>query len=182
MNSKQIIINGKTYKSVEEMPPEVRAKYEEAMQQFSGDPMQAVANLFNDANKDGTPDMFEQAKPIHISTGMAFVVDGKTYNSLEELPADARAKYEQAMGAFDKNNNGIPDMVENMGFGFTSPSATSAPSTFSSSEPPRRSQPIPVSPSIEPTSSNGWMLAFLALLLLGMCAAGGIGVWYFYLR
>jgi hypothetical protein len=39
--------------------------------------------------------------------------NGKTYNSLEEMPADQRAAYEQVMAFMkDENNNGIPDMFE----------------------------------------------------------------------
>jgi hypothetical protein len=39
--------------------------------------------------------------------------NGKTYNSLEEMPADQRAAYEHVMSFMkDENNNGIPDMFE----------------------------------------------------------------------
>ena len=39
--------------------------------------------------------------------------NGKTYNNLEEMPADQRAAYEQVMAFMkDENNNGIPDMFE----------------------------------------------------------------------
>jgi hypothetical protein len=39
--------------------------------------------------------------------------NGKTYNSLEEMPVDQRAAYEQVMAFMkDENNNGIPDMFE----------------------------------------------------------------------
>jgi hypothetical protein len=39
--------------------------------------------------------------------------NGKNYNSLEEMPADQRAAYEQVMSFMkDENNNGIPDLFE----------------------------------------------------------------------
>ena len=39
--------------------------------------------------------------------------NGKTYNSLEEMPADQRAAYEHVMAFMkDENHNGIPDMFE----------------------------------------------------------------------
>jgi hypothetical protein len=39
--------------------------------------------------------------------------NGKTYNNLEEMPADQRAAYEQVMAFMkDENHNGIPDMFE----------------------------------------------------------------------
>jgi len=44
---------------------------------------------------------------------MTISFNGKTYNSLEEMPADQRAAYEQVMSFMkDENNNGIPDMFE----------------------------------------------------------------------
>ena len=45
----QITINGKTYTSVEEMPPDVRKQYEDA-----------IAKLNTDANNNGIPDFAEQ--------------------------------------------------------------------------------------------------------------------------
>lgn len=39
--------------------------------------------------------------------------NGKTYTSIEEMPADQRAAYEHVMDFMqDKNNNGIPDLFE----------------------------------------------------------------------
>ena len=44
----QITINGVTYASVDEMPPEVRKQYEETM-----------GRLMEDRNQNGVPDLFE---------------------------------------------------------------------------------------------------------------------------
>ena len=39
--------------------------------------------------------------------------NGKTYNNLDEMPADQRSAYEQVMAFMkDENHNGIPDMFE----------------------------------------------------------------------
>jgi hypothetical protein len=39
--------------------------------------------------------------------------NGKTYNNLDEMPANQRAAYEQVMSFMkDENHNGIPDMFE----------------------------------------------------------------------
>lgn len=41
------------------------------------------------------------------------IFNGKSYNSLEEMPEKERLAYEQMMGIFaDKNGNGIPDFME----------------------------------------------------------------------
>jgi hypothetical protein len=43
------------------------------------------------------------------------VIDGKTYNSIEEMPEDVRKQYEQAMNSLkDKKRNQIPDAFESM--------------------------------------------------------------------
>ena len=41
------------------------------------------------------------------------IFNGKSYNSLEEMPAQERKAYDQMMEIFaDKNGNGIPDFME----------------------------------------------------------------------
>lgn len=116
------MIDGKTYYSVNEMPPDVRARYEKAMR------------MLKDQDRDGRPDVFDVASSTQaVSNTMKFVVNGREYNSLEDLPPEARA-----------------------------PQATS--------------------PTISPDTSNGWMLVLAGGLLLLLCAAGAIGVWYFLLR
>ncbi len=96
-------INGKTYNSIDDMPPDVRAQYE------------SMSNLLGDKNQDGVPDLLgnmlkANATVMQTST---IIFDGKAYNSVDELPAEARAKYEQAMGKLaDENKNGVPDVIE----------------------------------------------------------------------
>ena len=124
MNQKFIVIDGKTYKSVDEMPPDIRAKYEEAMRSLDKDQngmpdLLEGANLFEDKNKDGVPDALEGlaklkgSRPQVISSSK-ILVNGQMYDGLDQLPPEIRAQYEQAMSALDKNRNGIPDFVEGM--------------------------------------------------------------------
>src|SRR5205085_2796125 len=41
------------------------------------------------------------------------IFNGQAYNSLDEMPADARQAYQQAMGLLaDADQNGIPDILE----------------------------------------------------------------------
>lgn len=109
-----IIFNGKSYSSVDEMPPDVRQAYEQ------------VAGMFADKNHDGIPDILEgaaeksgidvQSVSISSNQGQVFI-DGKAYSSIEEMPAEVRQKYEQAMmkaGQIlrDANQNNIPDILE----------------------------------------------------------------------
>lgn len=188
MNAKKIVIDGKTYNSMDEMPEDVRRNYEEAMRNFgstansAANPLQTLNNAFADSNGNGMPDIMENQQALNLSGGMKFVVDGKTYNSLDDLPPDARARYEQAMGAMDKNRNGMPDFLE----GMMNLSNQTAQPVMSVANQPRRSAPLSsgtsASPTITPDTSNGWMLALAGLFLLMVCALGAIGVWYFFLR
>lgn len=101
--SNQFIINGKTYNSVDDMPPDVRAQFE------------SMSNLLGDKNQDGVPDLLGNVLNGNatVMQTSAIIFDGKTYNSVDELPAEARAKYEQAMGKLaDENKNGVPDVIE----------------------------------------------------------------------
>lgn len=117
IHPKKIVIDGVTYNSVDEMPPEVRRNYEEAMRGFSAaqsnpsNPIQALNNVFADTNNNGMPDIVEN-QALNFPGGMKFVVNGQTFNNLEDLPPEARARYEQVMGTLDKNQNGVPDFME----------------------------------------------------------------------
>lgn len=184
MNPKLIVIDGKTYKSVDEMPEDVRRNYESAMSQLGDkdkngipDVLENLTNLA-DQNNNGMPDSVEGMISNMISSTTKIIADGKEYNSLDELPPDIRAKYEQAMGSLDANRNGMPDFLEGM------MNNSNVMSTMESNvmPPPSALTPISSSPTIEPEGTRGWMLALLGIALLGVCAVGAISVWYFFLR
>jgi hypothetical protein len=191
MRPRLIVIDGKTYNSVDEMPADVRQRYEQAMGSLKDQNGNRVPDAFEnnnmlaDNNRNGIPDIVENTAgaPI-ISNALKILVDGKEFNRLDDLPPDAQAKYEQAMGALDANRNGIPDFVEGMMGMQPQQSSTSVVSTGFETDTTRHAsrQPMPVTPTITPDTSNGWMLALLAGLLLFLCAAAGVGIWYFFLR
>ncbi|MBV6452558.1 MAG: hypothetical protein MHPDNHAH_03316 [Anaerolineales bacterium] len=191
MNAKTIVIDGVTYNSVDEMPPEVRRNYEEAMRGFKEMNVEnftgaanEIKNIFADKNKDGSPDIFEGNQAVGVAGQMKFIVGGKTYNRLDELPPEARAKYEEAMASMDKNQNGMPDFLEGMlssSYQPARPVISTSPDARSTTRHASRT-PMPVTPTISPDTSNGWMLALGALFLLMVCALGALSVWYFFLR
>ncbi|MEP7134069.1 MAG: hypothetical protein ABI904_03965 [Chloroflexota bacterium] len=172
MNQRLIVIDGKTYKSVDEMPEDVRRNYENAMR-----------NL--DKNQNGMPDALEGMASIpdsitNVLNAAKIIVNGQSYAGIDQLPPEIRAKYEQALGTMDANKNGIPDFVDGM---LRTPNQTNAVATSFGTQSPPRSQPVPVASSIEPESSGGWMLALTGILFIGLCVvAAGAGVWYFYFR
>jgi hypothetical protein len=190
MKPRLIVIDGKTYNSVDEMPADVRQKYEAAMSSLKDQNSNNVPdafetnNIFADKNQNGIPDILENSAggPI-FAKAMKIMMDGKQFNSLDELPPEVRARYETAMGALDANRNGIPDFAEGM-MGTVSQPTTAPVSTNIAVETPRpaSSTPIPVSPTISQETSNGWLLALLGIVLLFVCAAGAAGIWYFFVR
>lgn len=192
MNPKRIVIDGKSYNSADEMPEDVRRNYEEAMRGFKefnaenlSGAMGDLGNIFADRNNNGTPDIFEGNQVTNLAGGTHFIVDGKSYNSLDALPPEARAKYEKAMSAMDKNQNNTPDWLEAMMGDSQQQSQPSVTLTgFPTSDTTRHASrtPLPASSVITPDTSNGWMLALAGLFLLMICALGAISVWYFFLR
>jgi hypothetical protein len=115
MNRKVIVIDGKTYTSLEEMPPDVRQKYEQAMRSLEDANNNRIpdafetADIFADQDRDGTPDVLENlaAQSTTVST-MKIIIDGKEFTRVEDLPPDARARYEEAMGKMDANQMAFP--------------------------------------------------------------------------
>jgi hypothetical protein len=186
MNAKMIVIDGKTYNSVDEMPPDIRQKYEQAMRSLGDannnqipDAFETM-NIFADKDKDGVPDVLENLAAGHATVStMKIIVDGKEFNGLENLPPEARARYEEAMGKLDANRNGIPDFAEGM-INSANQNVMSVAST--TAEAPRRSTPLPVSPTITPDTSNGLMLVLAGLFIFLLCVVAAAGVWYFFLR
>ena len=85
----KIRFNGVDYDSLEAMPPEVREKVEAALTGGNAGAGQVV---------------------IKKSTKVVF--NGHEYASVDEMPEDVRGQYRQIMGAFDKDGDGIPDMLE----------------------------------------------------------------------
>lgn len=185
MNPKVIVIDGKTYKSIDDMPPDIRQKYEQAMRSLGDandnqipDAFETM-NILADKDRDGVPEVLENIAAGHVLVNsMKIMVDGKEFDGLEHLPPEVRARYEEAMGKLDANRNGIPDFAE--GMVNTGPTIEERRGTTAFSDP--TDKPLPVSPTIAPDTSNGWMLVLSGLFILLLCAAGAGAVWYFFLK
>jgi len=194
MNPKVIVIDGKTYRNVDEMPPDIRQKYEQAMRSLGDANENRIPdafenlNILSDKDKNGVPDVLDNLVAGQATVGtMKIIVDGKEFNGIENLPPEARARYEEAMAKLDANRNGIPDFVEGM-MG-TSNQTVNAPTSVGvevprapSSAGGSQAKSLPITPTITPDTSNGWMLALAGLFILLLCLAGAAGIWYFFLR
>ena len=95
-SSTTITVNGRTYHSVEEMPPPVRREYERAM-----------ADLMADRDANGVPDVMEGKPPppggrsvvTQFTQSQRYVVNGQEYSRLEDVPAEYREALSQAWGS-----------------------------------------------------------------------------------
>jgi hypothetical protein len=170
----------------------VRKKYEAALsslkdQNRNGVP-DGVENVLADNNRNGVPDIIENTPGAPIfKTAMKILVDGQEFHNLDDLPPEARAKYEQAMSKLDANHNGVPDFMEGMMSAGTlqTQQTTTPPAATNFGIPtsqPISSTSISSNSAITPDTSNGWLLGLLVLGLLFLCALGAAGVWYFLLR
>jgi hypothetical protein len=105
--SPKFVYNGKEYSSLEELPPELRQVYEQALSSLA------------DRDQNGIPDILEGTAAHALVTALnAFHVNGQMYGNLDELPPEVRQAYQKAMAMLsqwtDQNQNGVPDMLEQM--------------------------------------------------------------------
>ena len=140
----QIIFNGKSYNSVEEMPANERQAYESMFQ------------IFTDKNGNGVPDFLEGDIAQNVVTAFTNVVhyDGKVYNSMDELPAEARQKMQEAMSKL-----GQLGIVTNM----PAQAKRDFDPAFKSSQPLLSQEP-----TIQESGGRNWMiiLGFLGAVLV----------------
>lgn len=90
-----ITINGRQYHSLEEVPPELREKYSKALQMLRDFEAKGAAGVSNES--------------ISIKESESIIYNGQKYNSLEELPPEAREVLAQIPGSEWKKT--IPDVT-----------------------------------------------------------------------
>ena len=94
----RIIFNGQEFASTDVMPEEVRRAYQQALAQFA------------DADHNGIPDVLERGGPGNVIgiQHSSITVNGRTYESVDAMPALVRLLYEHAIGQVDANRIGLP--------------------------------------------------------------------------
>ena len=152
-----IIFNGKTYNSIDEMPPEARQAYEQ------------VAHMLVDKNGNGIPDFLEgdMVKNIMSVVTGSINFNGDTYDNMKDLPPDVQA---QVQGAFQKlselgivtDKNNPPMMQVNSAQMGSDPMPVSKP--FVSRE---------YNPAIQEDKGPGVMVWLAVGLGLVLCLDGG---------
>lgn len=94
----RIIFNGQEYANTDAMPEEVRKAYRQALAQFA------------DADQNGIPDVLERGGAGNVIgiQHSSITVNGRTYESVDAMPALVRLLYEGAMGQVDVKRTGLP--------------------------------------------------------------------------
>jgi hypothetical protein len=87
--NKKFIVNGKEYRSLDEMPQNIREAYEKALSVSAG---------------GGLP-----VGPPGVTARITF--NGKSYAGVEEMPADVRQAYESLMAAVEGGKETVPGAV-----------------------------------------------------------------------
>ena len=164
-----ISFNGKTYNSLEEMPADQRAAYEQVM------------SFMKDENNNGIPDMFE-GDVIQKMIGMAstrVIVNGQEMQGTESMSPEARAKFDKAMqklsqlGILPSGTQGMQGLPSQPSFQTTpqitprEPTFTQSPSSF------MQSSPSAISEDTRPRTGMIISIAVLAVFLV--CALAAVG-------
>lgn len=153
----QIIFNGKTYNSPEEIPANEHQAYEQMFQ------------ILTDKNGNGIPDFLEGdiAKNVMTAFTNAVNYDGKVYNSLDELPVDVREKIQDAFSKLKQ--------LGVIGMNQPAQETQAFEPAFQASKPL-----IPQEPAIQEEGGKRWML-ILGFLAAMMACAVGLAVFLFLL-
>jgi hypothetical protein len=88
-----------------------------------------------------------------------FIVNGKSYNSLDEMPPDVRAQFDSMNPLTDRDNNGTPNIVE--------PTASTAPANSQTIVTTRQYGGLPRGPQAQ-TGSNLGPIIVLSIVCIGL--------------
>ena len=97
--STRIVVNGQEYHSLEEMPPEVRSLYERALQMAAEEDARDIAGPGGAAASSPPSDTGSHISVKQVVTSTKFVVNGKEYASIDEMPADVAGQVRAAMAS-----------------------------------------------------------------------------------
>ncbi len=150
----KITIDGKTFGSPEEMPPEVRAVYDQMLgrlKQLPLEPGRAVKREFSPM-----PGVTVEQADFEPVIRERIVCNGKEYSSLEDLPPQARAALEEARKASAAPGQSHTINVQRVNTKFTI---------------------TPGGDGESPDGIVGWIVMLVAILI----AIGVIAIWRFAL-
>jgi hypothetical protein len=163
-----ISFNGKTYNSLEEMPADQRAAYEQVMA------------FMKDENHNGIPDMFEGdvVQKMMKMASTRIIVNGQEAQSIESLPPEARAKFDKAMlklsqlGILPPAMQGTQELLSQSLMQSAPQIAPSEP-TFTQS--PSLMQSVPSAISEDTAPRIGTIVGILILVVFFLCTIAAVG-------
>jgi hypothetical protein len=149
-----IVFNGRTYGSVDEMPPAERQAYEQ------------LFKIFADENQNGIPDFLEGDVVNNVFNALSSTVhyNGQAYNGINDLPPEARQKIEQAFGKLQ--SLGILPAISQ------TTASTQTPQSFEPAFKP--SKPLLSQEPVHTEVSSSGTFIFIALGLFMACAIAGV--------
>ena len=164
MDINKITVNGQQYDSPEAMPPDVRRVYDEAMRT-------AGASLAGGQSGGSTQVFTGQAGPLGASVvvNRIITVNNRTYGSIDQLPPDVRALYEDALkGATPQAGNAHPKSGVHVSVNLTRPPVRTL-------EDPAPTVPLPIeaSPTVSLIRSLPMTLAIIVVIGLVLWALLG---------
>ena len=163
--------NGKTYNSLEEMPADQRAAYEQVMA------------FMKDENNNGIPDMFEGdvvQKMIGLAANTRIIVNGQEMQGLEALPPEAREKFDNAMQMLGRLGILPAGTQEMLGTSFQSaPQISTSEPAFARSPSIIQSTPSAIS---EDTGSRTAVILLAVLGILVLCAVTAAVGYFLFMR
>jgi hypothetical protein len=169
----EIVYLGKKYHRLEDMPPEARQAYEQAM------------SLLADRDGNGMPDIFDAVHPqgsaeapMEIETTQTTVgsvltsieINGQTYTSVQDMPPEVRQAYEQAMAQLSAHQEVLTAFAQ-LGEPQSDGTAPTTPRPSPASQ--RSSAPLPASLEPEGLDLRGALL-ILAIVLFLLIAIGAV--------
>lgn len=153
-----IIFNGKTYNDINDMPADERKAYDQ------------MSSIFLDKDGNGIPDFMEGNIAMNVMNASAsgYVVNGKTYASLDDMPKDMRSKMRSAF-----------DALANAGLVSKS---TFVQMTEARSVPASQPAPQPSAIIEEERGRNIFTIILGGMVLCSALAAVAMALYYFMVR
>src|SRR5262245_1187378 len=173
MSPAKITINGREYDGPDEMPPDVRRLYEDAMRQA------LPALEAQDGN--GVPDLLEGQGSGRARTFLSsrITINGKTYRGVEEMPPEVRETYERVMVAPGSSGGPVKKNEFFVSFGI---SRGARPQSDVSAA-PSSAAPAPLPTMANPIDPSGTQSRFQVLLVfIAGAVAAGLAFWIFRAR
>jgi len=157
----QIYFNGKTYNDIAEMPATERQAYEQMM------------DMFLDKNSNGIADFLEgdMVKNVMSVYSSQTDINGKAYNSLDDLPPELRESVDSAF-----------KMLANMGILPGMPAQSQVQNQFENPPEALTSKPFisrEYNPVIqEDSGSKIWVWLFVAIGLMACLGIAAVAVFF----